>query len=235
LFAATDGSMTLFAGNGNDTAFGGALDDDLRGGSGDDVLFGGFGDDRLDGGSGDDRLVGDIGSARLTGGDGDDVLASGQARAGDRSILTGGRGDDIFNYGLHGEREAADSPGNVFDAVNDLISDFGDGDRLDISWQRSSSADGSRDSYDFRFADLDSDGDGFVTGADDAVSLQSASFMGQTAQSLVIDLEDFSRSTEVVHHANDGSPPVSFTGLAWGSGTITLFGVTSLAPNDFVV
>jgi hypothetical protein len=66
------------------------------------------------------------------------------------------------------------------------------------------------------------------------VSLQAASFMGQTARSLVIDMESFSRSTEVVHDANDGSPPVSFTGLAWGSGTITLFGVTNLAPDDVV-
>jgi Ca2+-binding RTX toxin-like protein len=234
LFAENDGSMTLFAGSGNDVAFGGALDDNMRGESGNDTLSGGFGDDRLDGGSGDDRLLGDIGSAHLIGGAGNDFLQSGQANAGDSSVLTGGDGSDVFNYGMHGDLEAADSPRNVFIAVNDLISDFSDGDRLDISWQQSFSVDGSRDSYDFSFADLDSNADGFVTGTDDAVSLQAASFMGQTADSLVIDLEIFTPSTEVVHHSGDGSPPVSSTGQTWGSGTITLFGVTSLAPGDFV-
>ena len=45
------------AGRGNDTLFGGALDDILRSDHGDDILRGGGGNDTLDGGGGNDVAI----------------------------------------------------------------------------------------------------------------------------------------------------------------------------------
>ncbi|WP_191059696.1 hypothetical protein [Geminicoccus harenae] len=65
-----------------------------------------------------------------------------------------------------------------------------------------------------RFSDLDSNGDGRVDGSDDNISIGPASFMGESRPSLVI--EDVA----------------DIPGMVTGFGHITLFGVTSLQPQD---
>ena len=81
--------------------------DTLEGGAGRDSLSGGAGDDRLTGGAGDDTLAGDAGNDTLVGGLGTDRLS-------------GGTGNDTFVF-------AAD------DIAGDRITDFTDGDRIDLS------------------------------------------------------------------------------------------------------
>jgi Ca2+-binding RTX toxin-like protein len=72
-----------------------------------DVLFGGNGADRLAGGNGNDTLVGGTNIDQLTGGGGNDTLI-------------GGAGNDIFIY-------------NTREFGNDTITDFANGDRIDLS------------------------------------------------------------------------------------------------------
>ena len=105
----------LLGGAGNDIIDGGSGIDRLVGNSGDDILNGGSGDDRLTGSSGEDTLNGDSGEDTLNGGSNSDTLNGGTGD--DR--LAGGTGDDTF----------------VFEANfgEDRISDFEDGELLDVS------------------------------------------------------------------------------------------------------
>ncbi|AWJ86101.1 hypothetical protein TSH58p_20185 (plasmid) [Azospirillum sp. TSH58] len=82
-----------------------------------DTLTGGAGDDTLTGGAGSDSLTGGAGRDRLDGGDGDDTLLGGDGA----DTLTGGAGNDVFRVLTVG------------DAAGDRITDFADGDRLDLS------------------------------------------------------------------------------------------------------
>jgi Ca2+-binding RTX toxin-like protein len=221
-----EGSMTLLAGLGNDVAYGGHLGDNMRGEAGNDQLSGGAGDDRLDGGAGNDLLYGDFGADRLIGGDGNDVLhASDQGYAapseGKQSILTGGGGRDTFEYGFsHADDWIIDHGYGQLTDVSDVITDFTRGeDKIEISSGVWSSVEGTHDEYDFKFSDLDTSGNGVITGADQAVSIGLQSFMGEQKSSLTIDVGTFGAST------ND--PGFS------GSGTITLFSVTALTATDF--
>jgi len=225
-FSATDGdgpgvfsaAMLFFGGSGNDSGFGGYGADNMRGELGNDTLYGGWGDDRLDGGSGDDRLFGSAGADRLIGGDGDDVLRSGQG-AEDRSILTGGSGNDAFLYNFQpGVVDRPDNPEPEMTFVNDLITDFSAGDKLQISSRNDPDFE-PLETYTFSFADLDTNGNGIITDADDAVSIGLASFMGEQRFSLTIDVAKFAALQE--------PSPGSF------SGTITLYGVTTLTAGDF--
>jgi len=106
----TAGKDTLTGGAGNDRLVGEAGDDLLQGQGGSDTLEGGLGNDTLQGGAGDDILLG---------GEGDDILEGGTGA----DILTGGGGADTFRFfslaeiGLRGDR----------------ITDFGAGDRIDLS------------------------------------------------------------------------------------------------------
>ena len=95
------GSLTVFAGAGDDVIIGGqgndvlngeAGRDRLEGLAGDDVLAGQDGDDLLIGGPGNDFLVGGSGNDILDGGDGDDRL---RGNGGDDS-LRGGAGNDLL-------------------------------------------------------------------------------------------------------------------------------------------
>ncbi|MCC6510753.1 MAG: hypothetical protein IT423_16735 [Pirellulaceae bacterium] len=94
-FSGFPGTLTVFAGAGNDTifsgsdrsviygqagndiVFGSAQSDRLIGGDGDDVLIGSSGNDQLYGDAGKDILVGSAGADRLLGGDGNDILIGG--------------------------------------------------------------------------------------------------------------------------------------------------------------
>ncbi|MCH8829069.1 MAG: peroxidase, partial [Planctomycetes bacterium] len=81
IVGATDASIVINGGPGNDQLFGGPGDDRIDGGSGNDRIFGGAGDDQLSGGSGNDRIFGQ---------DGDDIIDGGTGR----DVLVGGEGDD---------------------------------------------------------------------------------------------------------------------------------------------
>lgn len=106
---------------------GSSFDDVLRGDSRDNRIHGDIldfdnglfpgdnsGNDRLLGGGGDDRLFGMDGADVLRGGGGDDRLDGGAGR----DLLSGGSGEDVFVFGTgYG---------------TDRVTDFGDGDRLDL-------------------------------------------------------------------------------------------------------
>jgi len=105
----------LLAGlDGVDTLDGGAGDDSLAGGNGDDTLMGGAGDDRLFGNNDNDTIYGGAGNDFTNGGNGDDTIFGGDD---DDTVLVGGAGNDE----IHGE------DGN--DAINGSAGDddlFGD-------------------------------------------------------------------------------------------------------------
>ncbi|WP_156042997.1 type I secretion C-terminal target domain-containing protein, partial [Marinobacterium lacunae] len=107
---------------GNDVIVGGAGNDTLNGGAGNDHLYGGDGDDTLIGGIGSDILEGGAGNDTLSGGDDSDALIGGIGN----DILTGGDGDDIFIW------EAGDE-GTSGAPAEDIVTDFNDGDVLDLS------------------------------------------------------------------------------------------------------
>ena len=100
-------------GGGNDLAnaiTGNAGRNLLAGGAGSDTLVGGNGGDTLQGGQGEDRIFGGAGADRINGGMG-------------RDVLTGGEGADLFVF----------ASGQSLAATPDLITDFGTGDRIDLS------------------------------------------------------------------------------------------------------
>lgn len=103
---------------GDDIIFGFGQNDQLNGLSGDDILFGGEGTDNpLVAGAGDDQLFGGRNEDELIGGPGAD-------------ILSGGQGDDTFVW-LAGD--LAGTTNDHFDVIIDVITDWDNGDTLDIS------------------------------------------------------------------------------------------------------
>ncbi|MEM1300317.1 MAG: calcium-binding protein [Pseudomonadota bacterium] len=119
------GRDQIFGENDDDQLFGGAGKDLLNGGNGNDLLDGGAGFDTLSGGDGEDQLAGGTGKDILNGGNGNDQLDGGagfdrlDGGAGD-DLLTGGDGKDTFVF-------------VATDAGQDTITDFGTGDRLDVT------------------------------------------------------------------------------------------------------
>ena len=111
---AGNGNDQAFGGTGHDTIDGGNNNDRLNGDSGDDVIFGGRGNDVASGGDDDDYLSGGQGNDRLSGGNGRDALEGGAGR----DQLTGGANEDVFIF--------AGKTGR------DTITDFEDGDRIDL-------------------------------------------------------------------------------------------------------
>lgn len=91
----------------------------LYGLAGGDALAGYAGADTLIGGLGNDSMLGGFGRDRLSGAAGDDVLEGGAH--GD--WLTGGAGADTFVF----ERPRESDP-----TLRDVISDFAEGDRIDL-------------------------------------------------------------------------------------------------------
>jgi VCBS repeat-containing protein len=76
----------------DDTLYGTAGSDSMRGLGGNDELHGGASADRLDGGSGNDHLYGEDGDDVLDGGDGNDYVDGGAGN----DVLKGGAGDDYL-------------------------------------------------------------------------------------------------------------------------------------------
>jgi Ca2+-binding RTX toxin-like protein len=86
--------MPFHTGDGDNTVFGGALNDVIVGGRGSDTFDGGGGNDRLIGGDGNDTLIGGLGDDILDGGAGNDTFIGGEGS--DR--LDGGSGINLVVY-----------------------------------------------------------------------------------------------------------------------------------------
>jgi serralysin len=82
---------------------------------------GGAGNDKLTGNDAANRLVGNAGSDTIAAGGGDDVLIGGAGK----DVLSGGAGNDVFRY--------ADRGDSAVGANRDLITDFAEGDKIDLS------------------------------------------------------------------------------------------------------
>jgi Ca2+-binding RTX toxin-like protein len=147
----------LFGDEGDDTLDGGAGRDELNdgvgnntflGGSGDDVVFGGEDDDEIFGDAGDDELRGSEGSDTVRGGDGRDTVLGGR----DSDTLHGDAGADLIAGGgpdvsddFRTPDQMSGGPGNdtfffdgfysagTLDNAADIIEDFAQGDRIDVS------------------------------------------------------------------------------------------------------
>ncbi len=94
-----------------------------------DTLTGGAGGDRIDGGAGADAIYGLGGADTLTGGLGDDLLNGG----GGADVLIGGAGADTLTGGGGGDRFVYQSLSDSTVAAPDTITDFGVGDKIDLS------------------------------------------------------------------------------------------------------
>ncbi|WP_458094716.1 hypothetical protein [Roseomonas sp. WA12] len=86
------------------------------------TLTGTPGNDTLTGSSADDQLSGFAGNDRLSGGSGNDTLTGGTGR----DVMTGGAGNDVFAF-----TSATDSLPTA--AGRDVITDWSDGDTIDLS------------------------------------------------------------------------------------------------------
>jgi Ca2+-binding RTX toxin-like protein len=203
----TDDADRIDSLKGDDRVVGEAGDDVIHGGAGSDSLVGGDGGDRLQGGAGNDDLEGDEGNDVLQGGAGDDRLRGHQGD--DR--LTGGAGRDTFEY-FHDWDISSDY--GIIDLGDDAILDFTPGtDRLSIY------VFGGGESFS-GLGMLDSNGDQRVDAQDINVDMAMVDAGGGARASLRLD----------VSGSLDRLDPVGFPGDA----VLTLVGVTSLAPEDFV-
>jgi len=124
----TSGNDVIYAGEGNDFAFGDYGNDVILGEKGNDHLFGNSGNDVLLGGDGNDHLYGDsrenyaatpapgndyldggAGDDHLIGNEGDDILSGGT----DNDMLAGGAGQDTYIYNV------GDGIDHIFDNTAD--------------------------------------------------------------------------------------------------------------------
>ncbi|WP_159716980.1 calcium-binding protein [Geminicoccus flavidas] len=181
------GSDRIYGGDDNDVLFGGVGNDFIDVGVGHDVAYGGAGNDRIKssgsfyddgysaimrGGAGDDELIGGVGTNRLFGDEGNDKLTSGS----DETLMRGGTGGDWF----------------IMPGTNGAtVLDFGKGD--DVLVLSSFRPEGEPVSFD----DLDSNGDGILSGDDDLLSLESMTFNGVAKDSLVFLRQDYESSQYV--------------------------------------
>ena len=97
LYGDDEGDDTIYGNAGDDHIRGGAGDDTLYGGAGDDRVFGDGGDDTIYGGAGDDHIFAEGGNDTLYGGRGDDYVSGGD---GGTNLLYGGAGADLFEVGV---------------------------------------------------------------------------------------------------------------------------------------
>lgn len=108
------GNDDIWAGGGDDTAYGGDGNDNLYGQSDRDTLWGGSGNDRVYGGTGDDTLHGDEGSDNVRGGAGLD-------------LCDGGAGRDRYDYDTLTDSGPGDANRDVilaFDGVGKAAGDW---------------------------------------------------------------------------------------------------------------
>ena len=206
-------SNIVFGGLGNDTVYGGDGNDNIRGDAGNDQLNGGFGVDRLDGGDGNDFLYG---AGTLLGGAGDDTLVPI-----DNSMVFTGDGHDLITIGFSEIDGETYVPGAHIDDLKVTVADFAPGvDKLSFTENDgtlSLEPEDVRANFRVTFNDLDTNHNGILTDADQGVTINKMTLNGETDFAMKIDL-DF-------HHVDP---------LAFGSGSLTLFGVTSLTANDVV-
>ena len=87
-----------------------------------EVATGGSGNDRITGNDVANNLWGNAGNDSIDGGAGDDLLVGGAGR----DVLTGGAGNDTFGYMFASES-------GIGAAGRDLIADFAEGDRIDLT------------------------------------------------------------------------------------------------------
>ncbi|WP_191059080.1 calcium-binding protein [Geminicoccus harenae] len=210
--AGGSGADHIEGGLGHDRLLGGPGADELLGNDGNDQIFGDAGRDVIAGGAGDDLLFGNTdtdilsggtGNDRLSGGQGDDFLFGGPGH----DLLEGGSGADEFDFVIQRYQ------GVDLQSGRDIILDFQSFDRLVAIWSAGvieprQSADIVRLSFDL----LDDNQSGRLGDGDRAATIQAVTVEGQTRNSLLLDL-------------------VEALNLPHGSAqTITLFGVTELAP-----
>jgi Ca2+-binding RTX toxin-like protein len=163
---------------GNDILQGGRGNDELWGGTGNDQLFAGRDDDRLHGGPGDDLLVAEGGRHVMLGGTGADQLLGADGRDGAGDLLIG---DDVA-----GTDAGRLKPGDPWPMLDDAVSLKEDGNvgttsacapfvvviagRLDLNGDRNATNDNGRfHGYRVIGGQLDVDGDGLITGADNGL------------------------------------------------------------------
>jgi len=135
-------NQTIVAGTGNDTMTGGMGADELNGMEGADFLEGnmaadvlsGFdGADTINGGKGHDRLFGGLQADLIRGGLGNDSLSGGKGH----DVLDGGGGDDTLIGGMGNDTLTAGDGTDLIvfgagDGGQDMVMDFGTGDRIEI-------------------------------------------------------------------------------------------------------
>jgi len=132
-------------GAGDDVLRGGRGSDRFLGGEGNDQLLGNAGTDWLDGGSGHDAVWGGVGNDQVMGGDGNDKLFGDDGTDG----LWGGLGNDRLSGGTGNDALQGEKGNDWFDGGTGRDKIVG-GDGMDMEV----------DPVD-RFADGDTDGDGF--------------------------------------------------------------------------
>jgi lysophospholipase L1-like esterase len=112
-----------------DRIIGNDLFNALNGSGGNDALYGLRGDDHLYGGAGKDLLRGDDGRDSLYGGSADDRLYGGAGK----DLLRGDAGQDALSGGAGYDRFVFTSAYNSKVTARDVITDFGRGDKIDLS------------------------------------------------------------------------------------------------------
>src|SRR2546428_13913240 len=109
--SATNATLTIRGGAGDDTLFGGSGNDRIEGGDGRDTIHGDDGNDTIMGDVGDDLLFGDAGNDVLFGGDGNDVIIGGAGN----DFASGGGGDaPSLLRGGHGHRHGQPREAGLF-------------------------------------------------------------------------------------------------------------------------
>ena len=122
-FDGGDGNDRINAGIGDDTIFGGNGDDIIYAGTGNDIINGGKGNDQLRGDAGDDTYIFNIG-------DGDDTIYDYDASGNSQNDRI------IFGEGITAESIIMNRVGN------NLIIEYGDGDRITVQNEFSESDSG---------------------------------------------------------------------------------------------
>lgn len=218
------GDDRLRAGAGADRVYAGFGDDEIWGEKGEDLLYGGGGDDRLWGGWQSDRLYGEIGDDTLYG----DVATIGTGSRGANDRLEGGEGNDTL-YGDGQTMAAGGHGGNDVllggDGDDRLYGDAGDGaglltgggdDTLEGGWGQDQMWGGGGDDR-FYFRGL--------SGTDIIWDF------GQTEGNRdILDLRETRAAFDPFEFSiyQQGSNTVVY----FGSGQVTLIGVTALDPSQ---
>lgn len=225
----TTGSITVEAGDGDDTITGSAdFGESLLGEDGNDSIVGSDGNDTIDGGDGDDMLFGDVGNDSITGDDGNDTIDGGDgddniASEDGADVVTGGAGMDTIDSGQGNDNVDA---GDGNDTVNGMsgrdtiIGGLGADSILGGSGNDSISGGDGNDTVDAQGgADTvtGDDGDDRLIGGTQADSLDGG---------LGNDTLNGSRGNDTLI-GNDGNDTIY-----GGSGADSIFGDSSVA-NDF--